>query len=128
MSHGDVSTLDAFFGSPRVAAGCNVHGVVDHGNVSSPSVALFVRIDNTFDRNSLSEGFGSTLKRVAASTIEIPTRRLIHKKDLAEREGFEPPVRFPVHLISSLVGVGAYRQTPAITNRKRAPLSLLFCS
>jgi hypothetical protein len=23
------------------------------------------------------------------------------KKGLAEREGFEPPVRFPVHLISS---------------------------
>ena len=51
MSHGDVSTLDAFFGSPRVAVGCNVHGVVDHGNVSSPSVTLFVPIDNTFDRN-----------------------------------------------------------------------------
>jgi hypothetical protein len=26
---------------------------------------------------------------------------LNQKKDLAEREGFEPPVRFPVHLISS---------------------------
>ncbi len=26
---------------------------------------------------------------------------LIKKKELAEREGFEPPVRFPVHLISS---------------------------
>jgi hypothetical protein len=69
MSHGDVSTLDAFFGSPHVAVGCNVHGMVDPGNVISPSVALFVPIDNTFD--------GSTLKRVAASSIEGPTRRLI---------------------------------------------------
>jgi hypothetical protein len=77
MSHGDVSTLDAFFGSPHVAVGCNVHGVVDHGNVSSPSVTLFVPIDNTFDRNQLNGGVRKPLKRVAASIIEGPTRRLI---------------------------------------------------
>ena len=77
MSHGDVSTLDAFFGSARVAVGCNVHGVVDHGDVSSPSVALFVPIDNTFDRNSLNKGVLEAPQGNAASIIEGPTRRLI---------------------------------------------------
>ena len=39
-------------------------------------------------------GFCPNIKKRANSL-------LAHQKVLAEREGFEPPVRFPVHLISS---------------------------
>jgi hypothetical protein len=56
------------------------------------------------------------------------SKMILHsKKKLAEREGFEPPVRFPVHLISSLVTTSPNHQRPAKTYRKMVPLSPLPC-
>jgi hypothetical protein len=41
------------------------------------------------------EGFGLEIMR------DIRQKTSVISAGLAEREGFEPPVRFPVHLISS---------------------------
>jgi hypothetical protein len=50
----------------------------------------------------------------ACKQIEISER-------MAEREGFEPPVRFPVHLISRILSVPSYAQQPTITYSENRP-------
>ena len=45
------------------------------------------------------KGFGGTSRELLR--LSSPNAAANSVKDLAEREGFEPPVRFPVHLISS---------------------------
>jgi hypothetical protein len=54
-------------------------------------------------RHLFEEKFNSTKLRTDFSpeTSDVGNSLLANEKKLAEREGFEPPVRFPVHLISS---------------------------